>query len=157
MCERKIHLWGVIIGVIVIVGLFGTWLWRGFDEELWINPKTGRREIRYHGKTIISPFFVSMVRDGRVESIMWFISFGTSLAGVILISASVLCAFRFNREWVNFIIFFISFLACLLFFYSLGSGLWIGILTQLGWGFKATLIGVSGMFFLSLVELLRER
>lgn len=154
--KRKINIWGAAIGFIVIIGLFGPWIIRGYNSYGVINPQTGLGELRYHSKIVISPLFGSIIRDGDVEKTVWFVSFGTSLANVMLVSAAVLCAFRFNRRWVNFLIFNISFLGFILFFGSLGRGISIGVKARVGWGFIITLVGIILMFVLSLVELMRD-
>jgi len=161
--ERKINLWGVIAGFILIVGLFGPWLWRGYNSYVEFNTRTKKTEIYYHLKIVISPLFILMIRDGKIDNTICFPNFGTSLVGVILISAAVLYIFGFNRKFsraganlVNLSILLISFLAFLIFFLSLGRGLGIGISTHVGWGFKMTLIGVILIFFSSLVEYLKS-
>lgn len=153
--KRKINICGFAIGLVVIIGLIGPWIIRGYNSYGVINPETGQGELRYHSKILMSPLFGSIIRDGNVET-KWLVSFGTSLAGIMLISAAILCAFRFNRRWVNFLIFNISFLGFMLFIGSLGRGLSIGVRTQIGWGLVITLIGIILMFVLSLYELMKN-
>ncbi len=80
--QRKIHLLGIIASVIVILRLFGTWLWRGFKPYPMFDTQTGKRKSHYHVKTTLSPFFFSIIRDGKVESTIWFIDFETFLVGL---------------------------------------------------------------------------
>lgn len=146
----KINILGIIAGVMIIAGLFGPWLWRGYNPYYEINPETRERELRYHLITRISPFFFSIVTSAEEHTIEWFVSPGSSLSGVILISVAILFPFKFNRLWINGLIFLISMMACFFFFLNLGSGLWLGLLTRFGWGFQITTIGLT-LAFLSLL------
>lgn len=146
----------IAVGFIIIVGLFGPWLSIGYDSYGVINPRTGQVEVRYHSKIVVSPFFGSIIRDDKLVRTIWFLSFGTSLAGMMLISSAALYVFRFNRTWINFLLFTISFLGFNIFFLSLGRGLSIGVKTHVGWGLIITLIGLILMFVLSILELMRD-
>jgi len=152
----KINKRSLIISVVVIFGLFMPWITRGLDPIGEINPNTGQGELRYRRKILLSPFFVVMTEEGEVTNISWFVSSGTALAGVMLALSSVLFVFSFRNPWMKVSIFSVAFLGIVFFFMSLGTGLSIGLKTELGWGIIITLIGVGSMFIYSILELSRN-
>ena len=152
--SNKINKGGCFVTILVIIGLFGPWIIKGYNSYGWIDPLTGLGELRYHSIIVLSPFFSTLTRDGNVEVTQWFISFGTSLSGLIQISSSLLCVLKHTRKGVNFVLSTISFLGFILFFLSLGRGLSIGIRTQIGWGLISTITGILFMFILSITDLM---
>jgi len=143
---NKIDVWGILIGLIIILGLTGPWLIKDIKSYEFKDSKE---------KIFMSPLFSSIVRDDQFVTTIWFISLETSLSGAALILTSILCAFKFKRKWINFLLFNISFLGFIFFFGSLGRGLSIGVRTFLGWGLFVTIIGIILMFILSLDKLIR--
>ena len=143
---KNLDFWGILIGLTVIIGLTGPWLIKD-SKSYDLNDSTR--------KIILSPFYSSIVREGRVITTLWFISLETFFSGMTLLLTSILYAFKFNGKWINFILFNISFLGYMFFFGSLGRGLSIGVLTFVGWGLFVTTIGIMLMFTFSLVKLIK--
>ena len=154
--EMKNRLWNLLVGVVVIVGLFLPWITKGLDPIGQINPETGQGELHYHREILVSPFYVVVTEEGKVQTIDWFISAGTTLAGVMLGLSSVLFVCNFNNAWMKISIFLLAFLGVVLFFMSFGIGLSIGLNTEFGWGVIITLVGVSLMLIFSMIELSRD-
>ena len=154
--DMKTQRWNLVIGVVVIVGLFLPWITKGLDPVGQINPETGQGEIHYRREILMSPFYAVVTEEGKVQNISWFISAGTTLAGVMLGLSSVLFVCNFNNAWMKISIFLLAFLGVVLFFMSFGVGLSIGLNTEFGWGVIITLVGVSLMLIFSMIELSRD-
>lgn len=151
----RVSLWGVAACLIVAVGVFQPWLWRGYKPYSEFNPRTRRPDIRYHLVTTVSPFYTSIIREGEVEATSWFMSPETSLSGILILSAASLSAFEFDRGWIKVALSLTSSFSFLFFFLSLGGGgLGLGSVTHLGWGSTITLIGITFMFLLSLIKMI---
>jgi hypothetical protein len=154
--DMKTHRWNFVIGAVVIVGLFFPWITKGLDPMGQINPETGQGELHYRRQILMSPFYVMITEEGEVTTISWFISTGTTFAGVMLGLSSVLFVCRFHNAWMKISIFLLAFLGVVLFFMSFGVGLSIGLKTEFGWGVVITLVGVGLMFIFSIIELSRD-
>ena len=87
---------------------------------------------------------------------VWFVSLGTSLSGIILLSVATLSIIRYERIWVNFIYFLIAVLGVIVFFMSLGGGQAIGLRTQIEWGAMVSLIGLGLMLALSISKMMKH-
>jgi len=154
--DMKNRLWNLVIGVVVIVGLFLPWITKGLDPIGQINPETGQGELHYRREILVSPFYAVVTEEGEVQNISWFISAGTTLAGVMLGLSSVFFMCRFHNAWIKISTFSLAFLGVVLFFMSFGVGLSIGLKTEFGWGVVITLVGVGLMFIFSIIELSRD-
>jgi len=154
--NMKIPHWNLIIGVLVVIGLFLPWITKGLDPIGQINPETGQGELHYHREILVSPFYVVLTEEGKVLTIDWFISAGTTLAGVMLCLSSVLFIRSFHNAWMKISVFILAFLGIVLFFMSFGVGLSIGLNTEFGWGVIITLVGVGLMFIFSIIDLSRD-
>jgi hypothetical protein len=136
-------------------GLFNPWLWRGYDPWTEFDPLKREAEIHYHQIMTISPFYISIFIDGKLETTIWFINFELSLSGAILLLTSILSIFIYNKRYIKFLINLISFSMVILFFLSFGGrGLGLGSITFIGGGFYITLIGLIIIFIASVLELI---
>jgi len=138
--NRYVH--GIFVCVIIITGLFGPWLSKYDESYMFKNEKTGDTETRYHIKTILSPFYISLIKDTKIENIMYFVSPGTSFSGSIILLSLIASIIKINDKWIILITFLTSFLGIIMFFLSLGAGLSIGFKTNLEWGLITTIIGI---------------
>lgn len=152
----KINIQNLAIGILLIAGLFGPWITKGYEPYGGFNPQTGKLELRYHKEISLSPLFGYKSRDGNVTETAWFISIGTSFSAAMLISSAALFSFRFKRDWFKLIPFAITSMGIVIFFLSLGMGQAVGVDTRFGWGLITTLLAVILMFVLPMIELLRS-
>jgi hypothetical protein len=135
----------VLASLLILLGALGPWLWRGYDSYQVVDPETRDVELRYRLTTRMSPFYIVATSEEGEATTAWFISAGTTLSGVILIIAAALFPLRWKRLWVRGTLSVVSILGCMIFFLSLGGGLWLGLVTHFSWGFQATIVGVAVM------------
>ncbi len=147
---------GAFVSTLIILGLFGPWLTYSFDSYATLNPDTKTGQINYHSKVELNPLFGSMYKDDTLMERHWFISPGTSLAGLLLVISASLCIFRYNTSWVHFLLFMLASLGITVFFLSIGKGISIGVFTKVGWGLGLTGIGLLVFFVVSFMELSRN-
>lgn len=152
----KINIWGIAVCIVVIVGLFNPWISKGSQPYSTINPDTGQGELRYNRIILLSPFFASILENDQLVERVWFVSLGTSLSGIILLSVATLSTIKYERIWVNFIYFLIAVLGVIVFFMSLGVGQAIGLRTQIEWGAMVSLIGLGLMLALSISKMMKH-
>ena len=152
----EIDFWGLVIGVIVIMGLFGPWVTKGYDSYPAMDPETSQGELRFHKHILMSPMYARLYEDGELVDTLWFVSPGVSLASVMFVSTAALFAISFKRYWVKFSFFLTAVLGVVVFFMSFGTGLGIGLRTSFGWGLPVTLIGMVLMFAQSVNELTKK-
>jgi len=152
----KINIWGIAVCIVVIVGLFNPWISKGSQPYSTINPDTGQGELRYNRIILLSPFFASIFENDQLVERVWFVSLGTSLSGIILLSVATLSTIKYERIWVNFIYFLIAVLGVIVFFMSLGVGQAIGLRTQIEWGAMVSLIGLGLMLALSISKMMKH-
>ena len=134
----------IIGGIIALIGFFGTWLWH--------------RELNKNIVYEISPLYTKIIDNGVLLYTYWFynfnISFSLSLSAIGLLIGVFVYLISCNRLKINVIgsiVFFISFL---LFFFSFGEGLEIGVRTKIGWGLQVTIVGGIIMFFSTFINIL---
>ncbi len=151
----KTNIWGIAVCIVVIVGLFNPWISKGSQPYSAINPDTGQGELRYNRIILLSPFYASILENDQLVKRTWFVSLGTSLSGIILLSVATLSTIKYERIWVNFIYFLIAVLSVILFFMSLGVGQAVGLRTQIEWGTMVSLIGLGLMFVLSISQMMK--
>jgi hypothetical protein len=144
---------GILVAVLMIVGVFGPWLTLSYDPDSRIDPVTKIGERIYHSRIELSPFMGSLSRDGVVVEESWLISPGTAIGGVIILFASLMAIFRYRKIWVHFVLFLTSVLGFVSFFMSLGRGIAIGVITQIGWGMWLSGLGVMMLFVVSIREM----
>lgn len=148
----KRYVYRIFVCVLIIIGLFGPWLSK-YDELYMVeNEKTGEFESRYHVKTILSPFYVSLIRDTKIENLIYLVSPGTSFSGSIILLSSIVSIIKSNDKWINFITFTLSFLGITIFFLSMGAGLSIGLKTNLEWGLPTTIIGIILNYLIVIIQ-----
>ena len=152
----KIDFPGLFICILIIVGLFLPWVSKGYDSYAAMNPETKQGELRFHKKILLSPLGAKLYEDGVLVETLWFVSPGTSLAGLMLASAAALSAIRFRIRWVRFSLFITAVLGVVVFFMSLGTGLGIGLKTSFGWGLPVSLLGIALIFASSINELSKK-
>lgn len=152
----KINIWGIAVCIVVIVGLFNPWISKGSQPYSTINPDTGQGELRYNRIILLSPFFASILENDQLVERVWFVSLGTSLSGIILLSVATLSTIKYERIWVNFIYFLIAIFGVIVFFMSLGVGQAIGLRTQIEWGAMVSLIGLGLMLALSVSKMMKH-
>jgi len=150
----KINIWGIAVCIVVIIGLFNPWISKGSKPYSTINPTTGQGELRYSKIILLSPFYASIFENDQLVKRVWFVSLGTSLSGIILLSVATLSTIKYERIWVNFIYFLVAVLGVIFFFMSLGVGQAIGLRTQIEWGAMVSLIGLGLMLVLSISKMM---
>jgi hypothetical protein len=84
-----------------------------------------------------------IIEDEQIMQRIFFVSPGTTLSGIMLLSVALLSTLRFEGIWINFIQFLTAVGGVIVFFLSLGTGLAVGLRTQLEWGMIVSLIGVA--------------
>ena len=143
---------GIIGGVLIIVGLFGPWLWRPL-------PLRRARDIGVIYE--ISPLRARVIEHGEAESIFWFFDFrlslgiSLSLMGLVIGAVNSIISFgRWKLSLAGFLFYVTSFF---LFFYSFGRGLSIGIWTLIGWGLRVTLVGGIILLASAIINLIYEK
>lgn len=152
----KINIWGIAVCIVVIVGLFNPWISKGSKPYSTINPDTGQGELRYAKIILLSPFYASIIENDQLVERVWFVSWGTSLSGIILLSVATLSTIKYERMWVNFIYFLVAVLGVIFFFMSLGVGQAVGLRTQIEWGAMVSLIGLGLMLVLSISKMMKH-
>lgn len=150
----KTSFWGIIVCMVVIIGVFNPWISKGSEPYSIINSDTGQGELRYNKKIFLSPFYASIFEYHQFVERVWFVSIGTSISGIMLLSVALLSTVKYERLWVNFAYFIIAALSIVVFFMSLGFGLSIGLKTQIEAGITVSLIGLFLMFVLSINEMM---
>lgn len=150
----KTSFWGIIVCMVVIIGVFNPWISKGSEPYSIINSDTGQGELRYNKKIFLSPFYASIFEYHQFVERVWFVSIGTSISGIMLLSVALLSTVKYERLWVNFVYFIIAALSIVVFFMSLGFGLSIGLKTQIEAGITVSLIGLFLMFVLSINEMM---
>lgn len=139
----RLNLFGILAGLVITVGILGPWLWRGYDSWSDFDQVAREPEIHYHTVHIVSPLSISVFKDGKLETAVWFFSPECSACGILLLVAAALSIFQFRRRWANLTPPLLCFASSLLFFLSLGRGVGLGSRTFLDWGFKVTLFGMA--------------
>lgn len=146
----------VLVAAIMVAGLFGPWITMGYDSYAKLNPQTRMGEKFYHSWIEFSPFYGSVYKDEALIDRYWFISPGTSLAGLIVAVSAFLGIIRYKANWAHFILFFFALVGVVIFFLNIGEGISIGVFTQIGWGLKLTSLGLLLFFLVSFMELSRN-
>ena len=152
----RINLAGLLVAIILIIGLFGPWLIVGYDSYAKINPETKVGEAHYHSIVELNPLYASLYNDEELVEKTWFITFGTALAGLTLIISAALSIFKYKQTFVHTALFILSLIGVFIFFLSVGSGISIGVATQIGWGLEIAGLGLLVSFVVALKELTRN-
>ena len=130
--------------LLILFGSLGPWLWRGYNSYQVFDPETGERELRYELVSKMSPFYISAAYENEDPTYEWFVSPGTTVAGLILIASSLVFSFTSSLR-IKIVTLSTALLGCFFFFLSLGGGLWLGLVTRFSWGFQAAVIGLALM------------
>jgi len=142
----------LIFELIVIIGVFGPWLSVCLKTEIVKNSITGKIETYCVEKSVLSPFYASLIKKGEIIDILWFISFNTLCSGSLILLGMTLFCFKYHNKWISISSFLIAFFGLILFFFSLGSGLSIGMSTNVEWGLFVTISGIFLMFIFYLYD-----
>lgn len=134
----------VMACLLILFGSLGPWLWRGYNSYQVFDPETGERELHYEFISKISPFYISATYENDNPIYEWFVSPGTAVAGLLLITSSLVFPFT-SRSMIKSILLSIALLGSFFFFLSLGGGLWLGLITRFSWGFQVIIIGLTMM------------
>lgn len=153
---KKLNIQGVIVSLLILIGLFGPWLAYSYDSYPSINPETNMGQLNYHSRIELNPLFGSMYKDDVLIGRYLFISVGVSISGVLIAISATLSIFKYNYNWIHFILFTVASTGFILFFLSIGGGISIGVFTKIGWGLKLTGVGILVFFVVSLSELSRD-
>jgi len=154
--RAKINLFGVLVAFVILVGLMGPWLTVSYDSYSVVDPVTKLGEARYHSRVELSPFFGSMFKDEILQSRQFFVSYVTSIGGMLLIFSALLSILVYRVNWADFIFFIVSICGIILFFLGVGEGISIGVFTQIGWGLEITILGLLLSLVLSFKEFVRN-
>lgn len=142
--KSKREILEVMACLLILFGSLGPWLWRGYNSYQVFDPETGERELHYELISKMSPFYISATYENEDPTYEWFVSPGTTLAGLLLIASSLVFPFT-SRSRIKIITLSIALLGCFFFFLSLGGGLWLGLITRFSWGFQVAIIGLTLM------------
>lgn len=137
----------------LIVGLFGPWLWRGYNPYQVYDRQTGDRKLYYRLKTYISPFFLTVEPENDEKVTKWFASAGTTVSGAVMLVSALFYPLKYSRKEIKNILLLAAVLAFFFFFLSLGGGMWLGLITRFNWGIQVSSIGLAAMVFSTLSEL----
>jgi hypothetical protein len=144
---------GIIVAILMVVGVFGPWLTLSYDPDSRIDPVTKIGERFYHSRIELSPFIGSLSKDGIILEESWLISPGTAIGGIIILFSAFLAIFKYHKIWVHFALFLASILGFISFFMSVGRGIAIGVITQIGWGMWLSGLGVMLLLVVSIREM----
>ena len=153
---NKINLSGLLVSILVLTGLFGPWITYSFDSYPTINPETKMGQLNYHSRLELNPLFGSMYKDDILNGRFWFISVGTNVAGLLLAISAILSIIKYNFSFAHFILFIVASIGTIVFFFSVGEGISIGVFTKIGWGLELTGIGLLLLFIVSFSEMSRN-
>lgn len=151
----KINSKGLLAACFMLIGLFGPWIAKDLDPYGVENEETGLGELFFHRRILVSPFYATMTEDGIIVKNMVLLSAGTTLGGILILSASILTIFKLKTNWINLVIFFVVAFGILIFFLSLGTNMG-GITTTYRWGLKLTLLGLGLMFATTTIQMLKN-
>ena len=152
----KIHRRRITVAIITIIGLFSPWITKPLDPIGVIDPNTGQGHLTYQRRILLSPFYIAIMNEGILSQLTWFISTGTTIAGLMVFIASIISSFKFKASIFNASSFLFGSLGIVFFFMSLGTGLGIGLRTDIGIGLIITIIGVGLMFASTIIDLSRD-
>jgi VIT1/CCC1 family predicted Fe2+/Mn2+ transporter len=152
----RINLGGLLVAIILIFGLFGPWLIVGYDSYAKINPGTKVGEAYYHSRVELNPMYASLYNDEVLIERTWFITFGTGFAGLILVLTAIFSIFKYKQTWAHIALLMLFIIGLATFFLSVGSGISIGVSTQIGWGLEVTGLALLISFIVALRELTRN-
>ena len=153
---NKVSIEGALVGIIILLGLFGPWLTYSYDSYATIDPDTKMGQLNYHSKVELNPLFGSMYKDDILVETYWIITPGIFLAGILLAISAILSVFKYNSRLAHFLLFMVASLGMLVFFLNIGDGISIGVFTKLGWGLKLTGLGLLLLFVVSFREMSRN-
>jgi len=154
--RSRISVPGAFVSAIMIIGLMGPWLTVSYNSYPMLNPDTRTGQLFFRSTVQLSPFFGSLIEDEALIARYWFISSGTTLGGLLIAVSSILSAFKHKASWTHFSLFLVALLGTIVFFLSIGEGISLGVITQIGWGLKLTAIGLLLFFIVSFMELSRN-
>ena len=155
--SKRISYPGLILTLIIFLSLFGPWVTLSYDSYVVLNPITKLGEKHYHSRMELSPFYVSILKDGQLETRFLLVSVGTTVAGIIFVAVAVASMFKYRIGWISFLNFFGFITGLFVFFLSLGRGISIGVFTKSGWGMILSFFGLLWSFFLAFINMTSNR
>lgn len=153
---NKISVEGALVGIVILLGLFGPWLTYSYDSYATIDPDTRMGQLNYHSRVELNPLFGSMYKDDVLLERYWIITPGIFLAGILLAISATLSVFKYTSSLAHFLLFMVACLGMFVFFLNVGEGISIGVFTKLGWGLKLTGVGLLLLFVVSFREMSRN-
>lgn len=151
--RKKINYFGTALSIVILVGLVGPWINLSYDSFVVLNPATRLGEKHYHSRIELSPFYATVRTDNHVVSRVWFVSPGTTLAGIIITIVSVLNCINYRKRYVYFLIFYAYVIGLFTFFLSLGRGVSLGVFTKPGWGITIALVSTLFLFIHAFIKM----
>jgi hypothetical protein len=139
LLRKNINFLGTVLSILILLGLVGPWINLSYDSFVVLNPTTRLGEKHYHSRIELSPFYATVRTDNQLESRVWFVSPGTTLAGIIITIVAVLNCINYRKRYMYFLILFAYIIGLFAFFLSLGRGVSIGVFTKPGWGITLAL------------------
>ena len=155
--SKRISYPGLILAIIIFLSLFGPWITLSYDSYVVLNPITKLGEKHYHSRMELSPFHVSVIKDGQLETRFLMVSVGTTVAGIIFVAVAVASMIKYRSGWISFLIFFGYLVGLFVFFLSLGRGISIGVFTKAGWGMITSFFGLLWSFFHAFINMTSNR
>lgn len=144
-----LYLANLLLVALIIVGLFLPWLWRGYDRVMTLDEDTGRIQVRYGRRILLSPFYVVYTEDGEVESITLLYNLESNLVGLVTMVSSLFTVLKYGDKRVYGGSLLVSIVSLPLFFMTLGgSGIGLGSVTYLGLGFY---LEILYLFFMVII------
>ena len=132
----SLYLANLLLVALIIVGLFLPWLWRGYDRYMTLDEATGRIQVRYGRRLLLSPFYVILTEDNEIESITLLYNLESNIVGLITMFSSLFTVIKYYDLRMYGYSLGVSLVSVLLFFLTLGgAGLGLGSVTYLGVGF----------------------
>ena len=147
----------IFTAILLMVSLFKPWLWRGYEPWSEFSQEYRKPIIHYHKIITITPIKIEVVEDGNLILSKWFYRVEMSIAGIGIITCSIICLINFNKWKLDFVGFLSWMFSLILFFLTLGGrGYGIGSITFLGLGLKIFLIGGFLLIIVILSSILRN-
>jgi hypothetical protein len=147
--KDRLYLANLLLVALVVVGLFLPWLWRGYDRVMTLDEDTGRIQVRYERRVLLSPFYVVYTENNEVESVTLLYNLESNLVGLVTMISSIFTVLKYRDKRVYGYSLLVSIVSLPLFFMTLGgSGIGLGSVTYLGIGFYLEIICI---FFIVII------
>ncbi len=151
LSERRdwLYLANMLLVALIVVGLFLPWLWRGYDRVMTLDEETGRIQVRYGRRILLSPFYVVFTEDNEVESVTLLYNLESNVIGLVTMFSSLFTVLKYHDKRLYGYSLGVTLVSFLLFFMTLGgSGIGLGSVTYLGGGF---FVEILCLFFMIII------